>query len=196
MSITMSDSDPPTTDALTTIISVLKPLTSEERQRTVGAAMLFLGETAALTPRRSSPEQLRDAVEEGIAEGGYSPHITKWTKLHDVSAEELDHVFHFHDDGTFDLLHAPGKSKKEQTLNTYTLTGLGRYLTTNQRAFDDARARAFCETIGCYDSPHHAEYLKSRGGEFSGDKTKGYSLTNVGIKNGAALVKQAAKLST
>jgi hypothetical protein len=110
----------------------------------------------------------------------------------DVSSEELDQVFHFGDEGTFDLLHSPGKSKKEQTTNTYILTGLGRYLAANDRSFDDATARGFCETIGRFDSTNHATYVKKNKGEFSGDKTKGDSLTNVGVKRGAALVKEVA----
>jgi hypothetical protein len=42
---------PLTTDALTTIINLLKPLTSEDRQRTVGAAMMFLGEAPLSKPK-------------------------------------------------------------------------------------------------------------------------------------------------
>lgn len=185
---------PVTTDALTTIINLLKPLTSEDRQRTVGAAMLFLGETSVSPPKLKQKISASEDGDEGedTDEGDYSPHITKWMKQNDVSPEELDQVFHFGDEGTFDLLHSPGKSKKEQTTNTYTLTGLGKYLAANDRSFDDAVARGFCETIGCFDSTNHATYVRKNKGEFSGDKTKGYSLTNVGVKRGAALVKEVA----
>ena len=114
-------------------------------------------------------------------------------KQNSVSTEELDQVFHFNSDGSFDLLNAPGKSKKQQTLNTYILTGLGKYLASGgDRGFDDATARQFCETIGCYDQANHAVHLKNRGPEFTGDKHKGWSLTNPGVKRGAALVKEVA----
>ena len=86
----------------------------------------------------------------------------------------------------------PGRSKKEKTLNAYILTGLGRFLTKNDRVFDDALARGFCETIGCYDPANHAAHLKDKGPEFTGDKSRGYSVTNLGIKRGAALVKEHA----
>jgi hypothetical protein len=109
-----------------------------------------------------------------------------------VSPEELDQVFHFKGDGIFDIHDAPGKSKKEKTLNTYILTGVGRFLITNNREFDDQTVRGFCETIGCYDRANHAAYMKAKGPEFSGDKKKGYSLTNVGVKRGATLVKEVA----
>jgi hypothetical protein len=159
-----------TTDALTTIINLLKPLTSEDRHRTVGAAMMFLGETSVSPPKLKQKNGGSEGSDEGEGseEGDYSPHVTKWMKQNDVSAEELDRVFHFNKDGTFDLLHAPGNSKKEQTQNTYILTGLGKYLSTNDRAFDDATARGFCEKIGCFDKSNHATHIKNRP-EFAGD---------------------------
>jgi hypothetical protein len=180
-----------TPETLIAIINVLAPLSSEQRQRTVAAAMMFLGEAPLQKPRQETSGGSTDN-NNGDGEAGYSTHIAKWMKQNEVSAEELDQTFHFHESGTFDLLHAPGNSKKEQTLNTYILTGLGKYLAANDRSFDDATARGFCETIGCFDRANHAAILKGKGGEFSGDKTKGYSLTNVGVKRGEALVKEVA----
>lgn len=186
-----------TPETLTAIIKLLEPLSSAQRQRTVAAVMMFLGEAQLRKPSRQQEASGGGASNgksdgDDEAEGDYTAHITKWMKQNDVSAEQLDQVFHFNQDGTFDLLHTPGKSKKEQTVNAYVLTGLGKYLAANDRSFDDATARGFCETIGCLDAGNHAKHLKASRSEFSGDKTKGYSLTNVGIKRGAALVKEAA----
>jgi hypothetical protein len=178
------------TTALTTIIGVLTPLNSEERQRTVNAAMLFLGEAAKTPAREREGASGNDAG--GATDGDYSERVQKWMQKNGVSAVELDEVFHFNDDGTFDIHGAPGRSKKEQTINTYILTGLGRILTTGERTFDDATARGFCEKIGCYDPNNHSVYIKNKGPEFSGDKKKGYSLTNPGATRGAALVKELA----
>ena len=183
----MPDAD--STNALTAIIKALTPLASEERRRTVDAAMLFLGEPA--TTADVGRDVAKGTTHNSIAEG-YPPAATRWLKQHDMSAEELDQVFHFNPDGSFEIHDAPGKSKKEKTLNTYTLTGLGSMLTTGERSFDDSLARGFCETIGCYDPANHAAYLKDKGAEFSGDKARGYSLTNVGVKRGTALVKELA----
>jgi hypothetical protein len=181
-----------TPETLTAIIKLLEPLSSAQRQRTVAAAMMFLGEAALQKPRQEASTTSTGAGNsDGEAEGDYSTHMAKWMKQNEISADELDEVFHFHQDGTFDLLHAPGKSKKDQTVNTYILTGLGKYLAANDRSFDDATARSFCEKIGCFDKSNHAAYVKSQP-EFTGDKTKGYSITNPGIKRGAALVKEAA----
>lgn len=177
------------TTALNAIITALTPLTSDQRRRTVDAAMLFLGEktTAEQIEPRPTPGD-GDAVDyEGLP-----PQATKWMKQHGVSAEELERAFHFNGDGTFDIHDVPGKSKKERTLNTYVLTGLGKFLSTSDRAFDDSAAREFCEKVGCYDPANHSVHIKAKGAEFSGDKAKGFTLTTVGIKRGAAIVKELA----
>ncbi|SRR5579871_696682 len=185
----MAETD--TTNALTTIIKALTPLSSGERRRTVDAAMLFLGETAEAPP--AEPKTGTTPAGKGAGDGGYPTGVNERMKQHGVPAEELDQVFHFNGDGSFDIHDAPGRSKREKTLNTYILTGFGKFLATGDRAFDDAMARGFCETIGCYDAANHAAHLKKyKGPEFSGDKSKGYSLTNAGLKRGAALVKEIA----
>lgn len=174
--------------ALMTIIEALKPLNSEDRHRAVNAAMTFLGERASQKQKESPSAESENETDEG----DYPEPARKWMAKHEVSAEELDQTFHFENDGTFALHDAPGKSKREKTLNTYILTGLGTYLATGERDFGDAAAREFCETVGCYDQPHHAKFLKGKGAEYSGDKKKGYRLTNVGMKAGADIVKEIA----
>jgi hypothetical protein len=195
----MSNSEGAASKALTAIIAELTPLSSEERHRTINAAMMFLGETTA---SKRKPAAGGDMAEEhhdddAGADSHHSAHRSKWMKQNGISAEGLDHVFHFNSDGSFDLLNAPGKWKKEQTLNTYILTGLGRFLASGtDRSFDDATARQFCEKIGCYDQANHATHLKNRGTEFTGDKNKGYIITNHGMKRAAALVKEVVGASS
>jgi hypothetical protein len=178
------------TEALTAIINALTPLSSEERHRHVNAAMLFLGE------RQAPADDKQTRAESGtndVVGRSHSAAVSRWMADNDISTQDLDRVFHIKDDGNFDLHDVPGKSKKEQTLNTYILTGVGKFLTTDGRAFDDSTARDFCEKIGCYDGPNHAAQLKkNKGGELSGDKKQGYALTNIGMKRGAALVKELA----
>jgi hypothetical protein len=182
-------SDTETTDALTQLIKILTPLKSDDRRRTVAAVMLFLGETAEPTPAAAAPAERKTAA--AGAGDGYPAAVSRWMEQYGVSSEELDRVFHFNGDGTFQIHDAPGKSRREQTLNTYILTGLGKWLVSNDRMFVDAMARGFCEKIGCYDYANHAAHLKKyRGAEFTGDKSKGYTLTNPGLRRGAALVKE------
>jgi hypothetical protein len=186
----MADID---TSALTAIIGALQPLTSEDRHRTVEAAMTFLGER----PSAAAPQHKGHAggAAAGGAEGGQpSGSVTeRWMEQNGISAEELEQAFHFNEDGTFELHAVPGQSQKERTLNTYVLTGLGEYLAKGDRKFADADARELCVRMGCYSATNHSTYLKSKHPEFAGDKDKGYSLTPSGMKRGAVLVKELAK---
>ena len=136
------------------------------------------------------PEPVEDKVSDDDDQQTF---IGNWIRNYRVSSEELDQVFHFYSNGTFDLLNVPGKSKREQTLNTYVLTGLGWYLASQgNRDFNNSMAREFCEQIGCYDQANHAAHLKSRGNEFTGDRSRGYTITNPGMKKCVALIKEAA----
>ena len=104
-----------------------------------------------------------------------------WMKQNDVSAEQLEHVFHFGPDGTVELIGTlPGRSRREQTLAAYVLSGLGNFLISGDGSFDDETARGRCETAGCFDAGNHAKFLKDKGNEFTGDKRKGWSLTSPG----------------
>jgi hypothetical protein len=152
--------------------------------------MVFLGEESKSTAVEHNSKPSSASKE--VGDSPYGVATEKWMQQNNVSGEEFDRVYHLRPDGSFDIHDAPGRSKKEKTLNAYVLTGLGRFLTTNDREFEDSLARGFCETIGCYDPANHAAYMKAKGPEFSGDKKKGYSLTNVGVKRGAALVKEVA----
>lgn len=177
-------------DPLTAVVKALKPLESVERHRTVEAAMHYLGEMPFTQSNQSSSISPEDP-EASIA--GFPPAVASWIKQNNITSDMLDQVFHFGGNGTFEIHDAPGKSKKEKTLNTYILTGLGKYLSTGEANFDDALARNFCNTIGCYDAANHAAHLKDyKGPEFTGDKNKGYTLTNPGKKKGATLVKELA----
>lgn len=179
-------------DAVKAVVDALKPLQSDERHRTVQAALLLLGEnlTEQTNHAAGGATKTQDDGDEQGAEGSYTQTARKWMKQHGVSADELDQVFEFNEDGTFHIHDVPGKSKRERTLNAYTLTGLGTYLQTNNKAFTDAAARSVCGEIGCYDANNHATFLGGKRPEFGGTKKKGYTLTPAGMKRGADLVKQ------
>lgn len=180
-------------DPLTAIVSALKPLDSDERRRTVEAALHYLGEAAFTSTERHCTNE-RGHV--GDYASDYPAAVATWLKQNDVTTDELDQTFHFNPDGTFDIHDVPGKSKKEKSLNTYILTGLGHYLATSSYEFDDATARGFCQSLGCYDNANHATHMKEyKGAEFTGDKNRGYTITKPGVRRGAALVKELASLA-
>lgn len=184
-------------DPLIAVVNALKPLKSDERLRTVEAALHYLGEAPLNAADTHSPGENNrnggNAAETPAHVADYPAQVQPWLKQHDVSTDELDQVFHFADDGTFAIHDVPGSSAKEKSLNVYILTGLGTFLATGKRAFADDAARQYCQTLGCYDAANHATHLKNfKGAEFTGDKKKGFSITNPGIKKGAALVKELA----
>jgi hypothetical protein len=79
--------------------------------------------------------------------------------------------------------------------NLWTLRPTIQPTMTRPTRFDDAPARAVCEKVGCYDAANHSATLKSPHPEFTGDKKRGYSLTNPGIKRGADFVRQIASIA-
>jgi hypothetical protein len=178
------------TEALTKVIEALDPLDADERNRILSAVTAYFGWTASAagskTPGAKTP---------GVGNGDRDASIKQWMDRNGVSDHQLEQVFHFNGDGTFDIHDVPGSNNKAKTLNTYVLTGLGTYLATNSKAFTDDAARQFCKKIGCLDQNNHAATLKDKGAEFSGDKKKGYELTSVGMKRGADLVKELAGAS-
>ena len=191
MEIAMSNEE----DALLGLVRVLKPLPSEERVRAVRAAMMYLGESIDFQPERrdaATPPRTGDRVVSSEINADYPKGVASWMKQNDLSPDEVDQMLQFKDDGSFDIHGVPGKTKKDQTLNTYIMTGVATFLVSGSREFDDDTARKFCQDIGCLDKPNHASILKDAGPEFSGDKSKGYTLSNVGVKKGAALVKEYA----
>jgi hypothetical protein len=176
------------TKALNTIISALSSLKSDDRHRVVNAALLFLNEKTV------EPTKRQLTVDEGKGgDGGtYSTKAQRWMKQNHVTADELEEVFDIKDDKTFEIRDVPGTSMKERTLNTYILTGLGKFLAADEKKFDDGLARKYCEDVDCYDAANHSVYIEKRGKEFSGNKTKGWQLTPKGLKTAAALVKAYA----
>ncbi len=173
-------------DALTKVVETLNPLTSEERNRVVRAAMVLLGEV--------SPTVGADEPEGGIE--GLSPRARVWMKQNSITADHLQQVFHL-SDGVAEVIapQLPGRNKKEQTYSAYIITGIGQLLLTGNASFDDKMARALCERAGCYDSANHSATLRNRGNEFTGTKDKGWTLTAPGLARGAEIIKDLSKLN-
>ena len=115
-------------EALLGLVRLLKPMTSEERHRAVNAAMTYVGEP--FSPANGSPSggggraSADNAGGGGVDLGGYPKAVAAWMKQYDISPEVLDPIIQFQEDGTFAIHDVPGKTKKEQSLNVYTLTGV------------------------------------------------------------------------
>jgi hypothetical protein len=179
----MSDSK-----TLTKIIEILEPLNQVERSRTLAAALAFLGDSTSVSP-------IGGGATFPSASGTVSTTspIIQRMQQYGLAEGHAERVFDFRDDGTFSVLDVAGKSKREQAINAYILTGLGVFLATGERSFPDTLARAICEAHGCLDAPNHAKTLGSKHPEFTGDKSSGWSITIPGIKRGVVLVKETAE---
>jgi len=117
-----------------------------------------------------------------------------WMKQNGITAEQLQHVFHFSGAGVEIIApDFPGKNKKQKTYNAYVVEGIAQLLATGEPHFTDKVARALCERAGCFDSANHATHMNNKGNEFAGSKDKGWTLTAPGLKKGAALVKELSQ---
>ena len=183
----MSDTGNP--EPITVVIGALKPLTSEERQRTVRAALLYLDEKFPVNEGNEAAKS-EDVGDEKEALPRAS---LTWLKQNDIPLDKVDEYFELRSDGTFDIWNAPGKSMKEKTVAIYFLTALGNYLSRQEQNFEDSLAREFCQELGCYDSPNHSSYLKSlHPTDIRGDKKKGFRITRQGLSKAANLMKSGA----
>lgn len=180
------------TQALTQLIKTLEPLSSDDRHRIINAALTFLGDHNA-TVKLTQQHQRAVGTHHAESDGDHPPDRASRMKKHSIPVEHVDSVYHFREDGTFDIIKVPGKSKRERTLSAYAIVGLGTYLGADKKDFTDVDARKVCEDQNCYDPANHAATMREEHPAFVGDKNKGWSLTTPGIRIAAGLLKEVAE---
>jgi hypothetical protein len=175
--------------AVAKLVEILTPLSAEHRTRAISAATILLGESGASSGAVGFKNEEGGSGPEGISAKGID-----WMKKNGISGELLDHTFSIDKDG-IDVIAArmPGKSKRQQTLETYIISGLRAFLQSGEPAFGDREARELCQRIGCYDSANHYNYIKGFGNRIAGSKGSGWRLTNPGLSQAAQIVKQLAE---
>jgi hypothetical protein len=174
---------------VTGLYDLLVPVTDTEvRKRAVKSALMMLGDNPGFVEQKQKSD---DAPDDGRDDhGGFNAKTRTWIRQNNVTTEQLSHAFH----GTEIIAHQiPGANKREQTLNTYILTGIAQLLQTGEPRFSDDTARQACEQHGCYDTNNHSQTVnKKRGNAFTGTVKSGWQLTTPGLKTGADLVKAIA----
>ena len=191
------------TEAMLTVFTALEPLPAENRLSVLKWAADKLGVLELFDQVREHDTKIRaqaggdgKASDEGAAAdtGGLPKRAAAWIKKHALTQEELEAAFHVKD-GAAEITAGiiPGKSKREQTINSYIITGASSLLATGEAKFLDATAREVCNVYGCLDPGNHSKYLGDKGNAISGSKEKGWELTNPGLDKAAALVKEIAK---
>jgi hypothetical protein len=176
----------PLTQAVTNIVQELASFSSEDRHRIVAASMTLLGET----PTRLMPEGETDETRLSQSEP-FPAKARNWIQQHGLTAEQINQVFHFGDDGPEVIAHIPGANRKEQVRNAYVLCGIGRLLANGETRFEDKAARDICESGGFFDSSNHMKYMKCS--EFTGSREKGWVLTAPGMTLAGSLVTQLSR---
>jgi len=176
---------------MTKMVALLEPLERDVRRRVIQATLTLLGDEGS-----SISGGTRAGVREDQPEGKFPRRAESWIRQHDLSEDELNHVFHVDGDHVEIVAsRVAGKTNKERTLNAYILSGAARLLASGEPAFDDAAARESCRNFGCYDHTNHATYMKHRGNTLAGSKDSGWKLTAPGLTQAAALVKEMSKTS-
>jgi len=177
-----------TVEAIPKLVQLLSPLTPEERQRAISAAMIVFGQPAAIQSTGSATHGEQVDV---LNVSGISPKATAWMSKYSVTEDQLERVFSM-DADSVDVIAAklPGKSKRQQTVQAYLLCGLKSYLRSGDMTFTDKDAREICDKVGCYDIANHSNYLKAFGNFISGGKDQGWRLTNPGLSEAAKVIKQ------
>lgn len=173
-------------EAVRQLVNTLAPLNAGERQRAISAATILLGDPPGPAAPFGDPIDPPASPVDGI-----SQKASGWMRKNGLSPELLDHVFSI-DGGNIDVIATkmPGRSKRQQTVESYLICGLRAYLQTGEVSFVDKDARSLCQKVGCYDPPNHSNYMKALGNRITGSKDAGWRLTNPGLSEAAHIVKQ------
>lgn len=187
----MRDEKPSTKNLVTVVpklVQLLEPLTPDERQRAIGAAMILFGQSVPAQGGNQSGGQGVEALEVGE---GICTKAASWMKKNAITREQIDHVFSIEAD-SIDVIAArmPESGKRKQTTQAYVLCGVRSFLRNGDVNFTDADAREICNRVGCFDGPNHASYTTGFGNLITGSKDSGWKLTNPGLSVGAQIIKQ------
>lgn len=170
------------------LVGILTKMPPEEREKAISAARILL----AGSNNGDQDKPTEDRAGSGAADG-LSARARAWLKQHSLTFEHLDQIFAL--DGTFDVIAArmPGRSKRQQTIEAYTVCGLRAFLQSGEPTFTDRDGRQLCQRVGCYDSANHYNYMKGFDNRITGSKESGWRLTNPGLTAAAHIVAELAE---
>jgi len=175
-------------EVLSQLIALLEPLSEQERQRTVRAALTFLGAEEVEAPKRSQPQSGAESQVD-VDSGALPVKASRWLKQHELTVEDLENVFHLASDDVQIIAEVAGASAKEKTQRCYLLSGVRSLLEGGEPKFSDEHAKALCRENGCYDTANHSKYVKSLGKSVAGSKAAGFELTQPGLRAAADVIK-------
>lgn len=177
------------TTAMSKVVELLTPLTSDERKRVVQAAFALLGEDASpASSRKASDSPIDEMSTDALPK--VSTSAIQWLKRTGITQDQLEQHLYFDGDNV-KVISLPGSTSKriQQVINVYLMLGFAAFLATGEASFPDKDARELCEHFGCYDPTNHAKYIKEFGNKITGSKNSGWKLTAPGLTAAGELVK-------
>jgi hypothetical protein len=182
---------------VTKLVSALEGLeNADERRRAIQAALTVFGDPALNGAGGVNVAAGQASVPVNVDAPGIHAAGVAWMQRNKLTLHEIQQVIHI-DDSSANLLSAVGKGKRQQTINTYILTGVVSLLSTGKPEFTDESARANCENLGCYDMPNHGKTLKNGfDNKITGSKKAGWKLTAPGLSAAAGLLKPSSSKET
>lgn len=174
------------------VVTLLKPLSSENRARVVSAVLTLLGETSDIHSQIVAGAGGSDKTQEEKNGGRrrFPSKAASWMSQNTLKETEVAEVLDVEGEGMPVIASEIPGNGSEKVHNVYVLCGISRLLATGDASFDDEAARELCKQFGCYDKNNHSAYMKKVGNLLSGSKKTGWRLTAPGLKRGADLVKQ------
>lgn len=171
------------------IFELLEPLDSDDRKRVVSGCMAMLGEDSIAS---NSRQVNIDTAEKEDPQFGRK--AARWMKQNQLNLDHLEEVFHFHGDGTVEVLEidVPGSNKRQKTLNAYLLVGAAALLANDTPTMSENEVVDFCKRVGCHDSSNHAGTRDMLGNRTTGSKQSGFTLTVPGQKEAADVIKSVS----
>jgi len=163
----------------------------EERERAFAGSRAVLGMTSSMNapPDTDSQTHEQPPGAQGAKVDGISGAGSAWLRRRGLSKESIDEYFHI-EEGKVKLTgDAIGSGKRQQTINTYLLSGVVALLESGKPDFTDDMARENCKNLGCYDAANHSMTLTQFGNQITGSKKTGWKLTAPGLNAAAALLK-------
>ncbi len=186
----------PITQVTTELYELLEPLPSDDRRRSLAAAMALLNEEFDLGGKKQAGRSQggdRTRRETPDVGTGLGDNATRWMIQNKLNREALDQMFHINS-GKTELIASdvPGKSRKEKTVSCYLLVGIRNLLSSDEPQFGDKEALEFCHLTDAYDKNNHTANRNALGNRVSGDRTSGFNLTVPGLRDAAKLIKEMA----
>ena len=182
---------------MVSLVSILEPFASDDRQRMIRAALTLLNDSSDLlfvsqngNGRNNQREIESNDAPRPEGEPKVGSQFNQWRERNSISEANLDEFLHRQGEIVSVIaLPLKGKVKSKLTVLTYVMVGMASFMKTGDSKFSDEEARTRCQHFGCYDQKNHATTIKGFGNLINGNTKAGWTLTAPGQAYAAKLIK-------